>query len=139
MHPGSTNLPFANPFPVATGTETYPVILTLPNANSGHTKPASGWPIVIFQHGITRNRTDMLADSDTLASIGYAVIAQDLALQGITDPTSPFYVENTQFAPAARERTLDVDDVHTEAGAPGPAGGLDTSQSHLPNLANLVV
>ena len=139
LDPTSTNLTFANPFPVANGVQTYPVIMTLPNANSGHTKPASGWPIVIYQHGITRSRTDMLAIADTLASIGYAVIAQDLPLHGITDPTNPFYVEGTPFGPIANERTFDLDFVNNETGAPGPDGVIDSSATHYINLGNLLV
>lgn len=139
LDPTSTNLTFANPFPVANGVQINPVIMTLPNANSGHTKPASGWPIVIFQHGITRNRTDMLAVADTLASIGYAVIAQDLALHGITDPANPFYVEGTPFGPIANEKTFDVDFVNNETGAPGPDGIVDSSGTHFINLGNLLV
>ncbi len=141
LDPTSTNLTFANPFPVATGVQTYPVIMTLPNANSGQTKPASGWPIVIFQHGITRNRTDMLAIADTLASIGYAVIAQDLALHGITDPINPFYVEGTPFGPIANERTFDVDYANNAADPenPGPDGIIDDSGSYFINLSNLLV
>jgi len=130
LNPTSTNLTFANPFPVATGVETYPVIMTIPNANSANEKPASGWPIVIFQHGITRNRTDMLAVADTLASIGYAVIAQDLPLHGITDPTSPFY--NSGFLnPSARERTFDLDLNGDNV--------IDSSGSYTINLQNLLV
>ena len=139
LDPSSTNLTFANPFPVATGVQTYPVILTLPNANSGQSKPPSGWPIVIFQHGITRNRTDMLAVADTLASIGYAVISQDLALHGITDTTNPFYVEATPFGPIANERTFDLDFANNETGAPGPDGVIDSSGSYTINLSNLLV
>ncbi len=139
LDPTSTNLTFANPFPVATGVQTYPVIMTLPNAASGQTKPASGWPIVIFQHGITRSRTDMLAIADTLASVGYAVIAQDLALHGITDTNNPFYVEGTPFGPIANERTFDVDYANNETGAPGPDGIIDGSGSYTINLSNLLV
>lgn len=140
LDPTSTNLTFANPFPVATGVETYPVIMTVPNANSGHTKPETGWPIVIFQHGITRNRTDMLAIAETMASIGYAVIAQDLALHGVTDTTNPFYVGgNNPLAAFARERTFDLDFVDNATGAPGPDGAIDGSATHFINLANLLV
>ncbi len=32
---------------------------------SGGTKPASGWPVVIFQHGLTRNRMDAVGIADT--------------------------------------------------------------------------
>ncbi|VAW37949.1 hypothetical protein MNBD_GAMMA01-481, partial [hydrothermal vent metagenome] len=138
LDPTSTNLTFANPFPVATGVQTYPVIMTLPSASSGHTKPASGWPIVIFQHGIGRNRTDMLAIADTLASIGYAVIAQDLVMHGVTDATNRFYIEGTPFGAIANERTFDVDYINNENGAPGPDGILDDSGSHFINLASLL-
>ncbi len=138
LDPTSTNLTFANPFPMATGVQTYPVMLTLPNANSGHTKPPTGWPIVIFQHGITRNRTDMLAVADTLASIGYAVISQDLVLHGV-DETSPFHVEGTPFAPIANERTFDVDYVDNATGAPGSDDITDASGTHFINLGNLLV
>lgn len=138
LDPTSTHLTFANPFPVATGVETYPVILTLPNANSQHQMPASGWPIVIFQHGITRNRTDMLAVADTLASIGYAVIAQDLPLHGLTDTTNPFYNDGL-FNPEARERTFDLDLADNDTGAPGPDGVIDSSGSYTINLTSLLV
>jgi hypothetical protein len=36
--------------PVATSTQLVPVVLTIPNSRSGHSKPASGWPIAIYQH-----------------------------------------------------------------------------------------
>ncbi len=138
LDPTSTNLTFANPVPVANGVQTYPVMLTIPNANSGMTKPESGWPIVIFQHGITRNRTDMLAVADTLASIGYAVISQDLVLHGLP-PESPFNIENTPFAPLANERTFQVDYINNETGAPGPDNVVDSSGAHFINLGNLLV
>ena len=110
LDPTSTNVTFANPLPVAKSTQTVPLLLTVPNAASGKTKPASGWPLVIFQHGITRNRTDMLAVAGTLAAQGFAVVAMDLPLHGVTDKASPFYVGNTPFtALGARERTFDMD------------------------------
>ncbi len=131
LDPTSTYLTFANPIPVSNGDQTYPVLLTLPNANSGQTMPATGWPIVIFQHGITRDRSDMLAIADTMASVGYAVIAQDLPLHGITDTTNPFYNEGTPFAPLAQERTFDLD-------LDGD-GAIDSSGSYTINLTNLLV
>ncbi|MGD8384260.1 MAG: hypothetical protein PVF89_02520, partial [Lysobacterales bacterium] len=75
LDPTSTNITVANPMPVMTGMQTVPLLVTVPNANSGHTKPAGGWPVVIFGHGITRNRTDLLGIAETLASIGYAAVA----------------------------------------------------------------
>ena len=137
LNPTSTNITFANPFPVENVKVTVPVLAIVPNAASGRTKPASGWPVVIFNHGITRNRTDALAVGATLASQGFAVVAIDQPLHGV-GPTSPFYVENTPFGPIAQERTFDVDYVNNSTGAAGPDGVIDTSGAHTINLSSLL-
>lgn len=143
LDPTSTNVTFANPFPVANSTQVVPVLLTVPNANSGKTRPDAGWPIVIFQHGITRNRTDMFAIAGTLAAQGFAVIAIDAPLHGLTDKTSPLY-RNQLFtgSPAAGlitgERTFDVDFENNATGAPGPDGTIDPSGTYFINLGNLL-
>ncbi|HEX5121832.1 MAG TPA: hypothetical protein VFV97_01200 [Rhodanobacteraceae bacterium] len=139
LDPTSTNITYCNPFPVATSTVTVPMIVTLPNSRSGHAKPAGGWPVVIFQHGITRNRTDAFAIAGTLAGQGYAVVAIDLPLHGITDTTNPFYVGNTPFAQiGAKERTFDLDVENNSTGAPGPDGAIDPSGSWFINLSSLL-
>ena len=139
LDPTSTNVTVANPLPVATSTQTVPMLLTVPNASSGKTKPASGWPVVIFQHGITRNRTDMFAIAGTLAAQGFAVVAIDLPLHGVVDKTSPFYIGNTPLAAlGARERTFDIDLQNNTTGAPGPDGVIDPSGSYFINLTNLL-
>jgi len=48
-------------------TVTVPVLMSVPNATStaGGVAPEGGWPVTIFQHGITRNRSDMLAIADS--------------------------------------------------------------------------
>lgn len=136
----------ANPLPVATGTITIPVLMTIPAPNSpyfqnGGTYPsATGWPVVVFQHGITRNRLDMLAVADTFAQAGYAVIAIDLPLHGITDTTNPFYenqlFKGTPYANlAAGERTFNL--------PPGlftgtPTTGIAPSGSYFINLGYLL-
>lgn len=134
LDPTSTNITVANPFPVVTDMQTVPLLVTVPNANSGHSKPASGWPVVIFGHGITRNRTDALAVADTLASIGYAVVAMDFPVHGVspddTPSLAPFYIENTPFAAYANERTFDMDLINNATGAPGPDGLIDPSGAH---------
>lgn len=141
LDPTSTNLTLANPIPVATGMQNLPVLMTVPNEYSGQTKPEAGWPIMIFQHGITRNRTDMLAVADTMASIGYAVVAIDLPLHGVTetDGSNPFYIEGTPFGPVSNERTFDLDLIDNATGAPGPDGVVDASAAHYINLSNLLV
>ncbi|HSE13546.1 MAG TPA: hypothetical protein VLB69_13030, partial [Rudaea sp.] len=143
LDPTSTNVTFLNPFPVATAQFNIPVLMTVPNANSGHTKPASGWPIAIYQHGITRQRTDMFAVAGAMAAAGFAVVAIDLPLHGITDPASPFY-RNQLLAgtPAAGlitgERTFDLDFANNDTSAPGPDGRIDKSGTYFINLGNLL-
>ncbi len=137
LSPASTNITFANPFPVKTADVTIPVLATIPNANSGRTKPATGWPVVIFQHGITGNRSHALATAATLAAQGFAVIAIDLPLHGLP-PESPLAIGNTPFAAVASERTFNVDYVNNTTGAPGPDGVVDASGTHFINLASLL-
>jgi pimeloyl-ACP methyl ester carboxylesterase len=141
LDPTSTNVTVANPFPVKTSDQTVPLLLTLPNANSGHEKPAAGWPVVIFGHGLGGNRANLLAAADTFAAAGYAVIGVDTPLHGVspTDPVlAPLYVENTPWADAANERTFDVDYVDNATGAPGPDGKVDASGTHMINLGSML-
>ncbi len=137
LDPTSTNITFANPLPVRQSTQTVPVLLTIPNANSGRTRPAAGWPIVIFNHGITRNRTDALGIAATFAAQGFAVIAIDQPLHGLP-PSSPFYIGNTPFGPLGSERTFNVDLINNTTGAAGPDGVIDTSGAHYINLSSLL-
>lgn len=137
----STHVTLYNPFPVLTDDQTVPVLMTVPNAKSSHSKPAAGWPVLIFGHGLTGNRSQALAIADTAAAAGYAVIAIDFPLHGITPDDAalaPLYVENTPFAPIANERTFDLDLVNNETGAPGPDGKVDPSGTHIINLQSML-
>lgn len=143
LDPTSTNVTFANPLPVATSNQKIPVLVTLPNAKSGKTKPASGWPVVIFQHGFTRNRTDAFGIAGGLAAAGFAVIAIDLPLHGLTDKTNPLYRNQALTgSPAAGlitgERTFDVDYQNNDTGASGPDGKIDQSGIYFFNPASLL-
>lgn len=118
-----SNLTAFNPQPEVVSTETIPVLMTVPNANAGvGERPPEGWPIAIFQHGITRDRSDMLALADSMAAAGFAMIAIDIPLHGITDTASPLY--------SGAERTFDLD--------LDQAGGIDSSGSYFYNLQNLL-
>ncbi len=140
LDPTSTNVTFANPFPVRQSTQNVPVILTVPNAASGCTRPAAGWPVTIFNHGFTGNRTNALglAASQAGSPVCRAVIAIDQPLHGV-GPTSPFYIESTPFAPIASERTFDVDLIRNDGQACPtgqsicPDGIIDTSGAHFVN------
>ena len=137
----STHITVANPFPLKTGDQTVPLLVSVPNANSGQMRPAAGWPVVIYGHAITRQRSDMLALADTAAAAGYSMIAIDAPLHGITPEDTALaalYIENTPFAPIANERTFDVDYINNSTGAPGPDGIVDASGSHIINLTSLL-
>jgi pimeloyl-ACP methyl ester carboxylesterase len=148
LDPGSRFLTRFNPVPVPTETLQIPVLVTVPNANSaaGPAKPAGGWPALIFEHGITRNRTDMLAVADSFADSGFVVVAIDLPLHGLTDPTSPLYASaaNPLYAglslPATGsiERTFDLDVMNNTTGAPGPDGQADSSGASFINLTSVL-
>jgi len=116
--------------PVATSIETIPVIMSVPNENSAGAgaMPPTGWPVTIFQHGITGNRTQMLAISDAMADAGRVVIGIDMPLHGLVDNTIPFHADNTPFD--ERERTFDIDVLPAD-------GEIDGSGTHFYNLLNL--
>jgi hypothetical protein len=141
LDPTSTNLTVANPFPVPTGMQTVPLLVTVPNENAPVSKPEGGWPVVLFMHGLTRNRTDMLGIADAIAATGRVAIALDLPLHGVnpdTDPQlAPFYIENTPFAPIANERHFDVDYWNAEERTLGQDGLIDQSGLWAFNPGNL--
>jgi hypothetical protein len=142
LDPTSTHVTVANPFPVVTSMQTVPLLMSVPNAGSGHAQPAAGWPVVIFGHGLGGSRAHMLAVADTAALAGYAVIAIDFPLHGIVPALEPLlallYVGNTPFAGFANERTFDVDYVNNATRAPGPDGVTDASGTHVINLTSLL-
>ncbi len=139
---GGSSLTRYNTTPIATQTLTIPVMMTVPNASSGQTKPQNGWPIVIYQHGITRYRTDMLIYADSLAKAGFALIAIDLPLHGVPKfladgSPNPFHAAHTPF-PTDVEPSFDVDYINNTTQAPGPDGIIDPSGKHYINLQSLL-
>ncbi|WP_428311926.1 hypothetical protein [Hydrocarboniphaga sp.] len=119
------------PDPVKRADVTVPVLITVPNADSGKTMPANGWPVVIFQHGITGNRSQMLAIAPALTLAGFAVVAIDLPLHGLP-PESPLRISGVT------ERTFDLDLSNNTTGASGPDGVVDSSGTYFINLSSLI-
>ena len=120
-----------NPLPAATAPLQIPVLMTVPNVKSGQSKPATGWPVVIFQHGITQNRTNLFLLADALSFAGFAAVAIDLPLHGVTDKTNPFYM-------AGMERTFDLDLVNNQTLLPPADGLIDPSGTFFINLQSLL-
>jgi len=112
-----------------------PLLASIPNGCGA--MPVGGWPVVIFQHGITRNRTDMLTVADTFAAspVCYAVVAIDMPLHGLsgneTDGTENFFS-------SGNERTFELDLVNNTTGAPGADLVTDDSGKHYINLTSLL-
>ena len=123
------NLTRFNTTPIATSVQTVPVLMTVPNAGSGNTVPVDGWPVAIFVHGVTSDRSAMLGLADAMAQAGFAMIAIDQPMHGLTDTTNPFHADNTPFAET--ERTFNIDLVNNENGAAGPDGIADSSGRHF--------
>ncbi|BDY13277.1 hypothetical protein [Hydrogenimonas cancrithermarum] len=121
--------------PQERGRVTIPVLAAVPGSSSGCTEPSEGWPVAIFQHGITRNRLDILAISEAFAKICYAVVGIDLPLHGIADPTNPLYDKD-------HERTFNLDfltqDENETILAKVPDGKPDTSGIHYINFVSLL-
>ncbi len=125
--------------PKATTNQTMPILVSIPNSTSGCPTPGTGWPVVIFQHGITRNREDMLAVAGSFASACMAVVAIDLPLHGVTNTKDPLY-QNQVFATAASylvtgERTFNM----SSTGAAGAtSSNIDSSGAWFINLNNTI-
>jgi dienelactone hydrolase len=121
--PGSKFVTRYNPLPAVRHTVAIPVLLTIPNATSKIAKPASGWPVAIFVHGLGGNRTNALAIAESYARAGIAVAAIDMPVHGIT-PTEATAVLRI---PGVAERTFDVDYFNNATRQPPADGVVDAS------------
>jgi len=134
LDPASRNLTRFNPVPGPTTALNIPMLLAVPRVG---TKPPTGWPVVVWVHGFPRDRTDALLIADTMASRGFATIAIDLPLHGVT-PYSAAYA--LPFAQTPIERTFNLDfQVNGQLGVPGPDGLVDTTGVNFLNPANGLV
>ena len=105
-----------------------PILVTIPAVSDCGTTPAGGWPVAIFQHGITRNREDMFGIASTLAKACLATVAIDLPLHGVTDTNDLLYA-------GPIERTFNMDATGA-AGATGSA--IDSSGAWFINLNSTI-
>lgn len=116
-----------NPVPGKVTDVTVPVLATLPNATSGRTKPAGGWPVVIFVHGLGGNRSNSLAIAESYASQGFAVVAIDQPMHGIVPSDSAAALR----IPNVAERTFDVDYINNTTRVPPADGVVDPSGANF--------
>jgi len=120
--------------PAQRSTEDLPVMITVPKT----AKPANGWPVVIFQHGLGGNRTQMIPAGAAFASAGMVTIAIDAPLHGVLGPLSP----TNPFYQAGFERHFELDLATNPSGsclsAPAGDGQVDPSGTCFLNLASLI-
>ena len=123
---GERNLTRFNPLPQLVANKAIPLLVIVPNAVA---KPTTGWPVIIFEHGITRDRSDAFALAQSFANpmAGVVIVAVDQPLHGITSTTSPLYQ-------AANEQTFNLDLVNNTTGATGSDGAIDSTGTHFINL-----
>ena len=74
LTPPSTNVTRLFPFAKKNGMRKAPVLVVKPDG----AVPASGYPVVIYQHGIFGDRTDSLGVAKQLADAGFVTVAIDL-------------------------------------------------------------
>ena len=108
-----------DPAPVATQTVHLPVMVTIP---VGQPMPADGWPVVIYQHGLTSNRGAVLGLAPLFAAEGWAMISIDHPLHGIL-PTDQWGA----FMDPANERHFYID---------MDGNGVDSSGAHATPLTS---
>jgi pimeloyl-ACP methyl ester carboxylesterase len=92
----SLNVTYRFPFAQHIEDVKVPVLVTYP-MGCGDT-PEGGWPTVIFQHGITTDRTSSLGFANGLAAACYATVAMDLPTHGVDSSTTNRNGEATRYA-----------------------------------------
>lgn len=156
------NVTYRFPFAKQTGSVTVPLQVTLPNpamtpagfpANCGTVYGTSGYPVVIYVHGITSDRSSVLALAHSLAGKAcIATVAIDLPMHGLA-PSNPLWhylnvnhangstvaSDLAAIAPTIYERHFDV--AQTALGLPAAmnfGATSDGSGAWFINLANLL-
>ncbi|MFT5483721.1 MAG: pimeloyl-ACP methyl ester carboxylesterase [Halieaceae bacterium] len=107
---------------------TVPLLMAIPNSSldSSLVRPLSGWPVAIYQHGITGNRSNMLLIADALAARGVAMVAIDQPVHGVTPndagflPLSLYTAFGVNFYDMENERHFNLD--LNDDGIVDPAG-----------------
>ncbi|MCP3672840.1 MAG: hypothetical protein GY829_00015, partial [Gammaproteobacteria bacterium] len=144
------NLTYANSYPKVNTVELAPLLVSMPKV-ANCPKPAAGYKVAIFQHGITGNRTNALGIVDALAASCTAVVSMDQPIHGISEDND-LHLLVQQLSGGAiglfegytegglRERTFGIDFMNNTTGELGiPDGTPDPSGGWTINLSNLLV
>src|SRR5690554_1742496 len=112
---GSTNVTYRFPFAKNLGMNTVPVMATLPDATACP-KPADGYPVVIYQHGITVDRTAGVLVGNALATspVCTAMVAIDHTMHGVAPGNATGLVFSTEKVASS----VNLQDPSTYAASP---------------------
>ncbi len=126
----ASGLPISlDPNPVATEQLTIPLFAVIPNSTGCPAgKPVTGWPVTIYQHGVSRNRVDAFLLGEAFAAACTAIVAIDLPLHGVLDASNPFFQGPDNPVPfnafGDNERHFYLDDFTIDIGGAGLIPGL---------------
>jgi pimeloyl-ACP methyl ester carboxylesterase len=98
----SLNVTYRFPFAQYIEDVKAPVLVTYPIAGGGCTKPANGWKTIIFQHGITTDRTASLGFANSMSTLAtgcFATVAIDLPTHGVDASSSDRNGVAERYAP----------------------------------------
>src|SRR5690554_3765046 len=112
---GSTNVTYRFPFAKNLGMNIVPVMATLPDATACP-KPADGYPVVIYQHGITVDRTAGVLVGNALATspVCTAMVAIDHTMHGVAPGNATGLVFSTEKVASS----VNLQDPSTYAASP---------------------
>jgi hypothetical protein len=128
------NVTYRYPFAGRKGTESVPLQVTLPDDVAGcATTFPSGLPVVMAVHGITSDRSSVVALAHALAGQCVATVAIDLPLHGV-EPTSAFAALNVESSSLIPFGVLYGADAPRERFFNDPGG----SGAQFINLTNLI-
>ncbi len=159
---GSKEVTYRFPFPKKQADLTVPLIAVAPSANLAGLKPESGWPVIVYQHGITTDRSAVLpmaagfasACVSSLASATenpqcYVTIAIDQPLHGVAPARStvpglvsvddPAYVATPQIGDNSPSATLTERHFGFYLAGTSPAQMVYTDGSEAGNSGSLFI
>src|SRR5690554_6287782 len=83
VDPNNSNVTYRFPFADKVSDNVIPVFATLPATSECGAKPSDGWPVAIYQHGITVDRTAGVLVGNALAQACVAMVAIDHTMHGV--------------------------------------------------------
>ncbi|MCA6061532.1 hypothetical protein HUF18_17265 [Thalassolituus sp. ST750PaO-4] len=136
---GMTNVTYRYPLVNLDKTENVPVLVTLPGDYSGlgeadctALQAGAGYPVIVYLHGITSDRTSSLGMAQAAAFKGcYATVAMDMPLHGV----APLASDRDGKSILNSAITFNVEQATTPFGNAASVGNVEVAERHY-NIAS---